>query len=95
MPAPSGRIDGSGSSPIATRIASASIVASEPGTGTQVARPCSTAPVGACSMIPTARTAPSVPSTSVTVAPIRKAIPSRLAASTSSAWAGISLNPRR
>ena len=46
MPAPSGRIEGSGSSPMATRMTSASITASEPGTGAQTARPPSTAPVG-------------------------------------------------
>ena len=52
-------------------------------------------PVGACSAIRTPVVVPSGATTSVTTVPIRKAMPSARAASTSSAWAGISANPRR
>ncbi len=95
IPAPSGRIDGSGSSPTATRIVVAGSSIMESGTGAQTGRPFSVAPVGRCSVQRRPATTPSRPTTSATARPGRIEMPSRSAASISSSWAGMSLRPRR
>ena len=98
MPAPSGRMDGSGSSPIATRIALAGSSRDSP-EGSQACRPpAGVAPAAVAGTITDTRsatTAPSRPTTSSGASASRIAMPSRSAASTSSAWAGISARLRR
>ena len=95
MPAPSGRIDGSGSSPMATRIALAGSSRISP-VDAQPARPAGAASSGArMTSQRTATTAPLRPTTSSGARPSRTTMPSRSAASISSAWAGMSRRPRR
>ena len=95
IPAPSGRIDGSGSSPIATRIAAAGSSRVAP-VGAQDDRPpVPASPVGRMTSTRIATTVPSRPTTSVGARPSAIAMPSRSAASISSSCAGMSARPRR